>query len=105
MCPDESVFETACGSKKGKFQDLKQRVGLGVKRSERDSLLSLFEWNEEEEKELEELPWNSSREGCMANRKYRHLMYLFEAAHSVCINPSLNVTQNPTSKWQLKHYE
>ena len=102
MYPDESVFETACGSKKG---NLKQRVGLGVKRSERDSLLSLFEWDEEEEKELEEHPWRYSREGCMANRKYKHLMYLFEAAYSVCINPSLNVTQNPTSKRELKYYE
>ena len=83
MHPDESITQSVCGSKKGSIQDLKQRVGLGVKRSQADELVSLFEWDAEEEKELQQLPWNSLRSGSLTNRKCKHLTCLFEAAHSV----------------------
>ena len=88
----------------GTFQDLKQRVGLGMDRSKRDDILALFDWSDEEEKNLQRLPWKSSRPDNLENRKLKHLSYLFEATYAVGICPSMNVTQNPTSEWELGYY-
>ena len=99
--PDKSGNDKACGSMKGFFQSLKQRVGLGVKRSQTAELVCLFQWDAEEEQELEQLHWSSSRPGSMTNSKGKHLTHLFQEARSVCINPSVNVTQNPTAEWEL----
>ena len=75
-----------------------------MERTNRDAILSLFDWDEEEENELKKLAWNGSWPDTLANRKYKHLTYLFEATYAVSICPALNVTQNPTSEWELKYY-
>ena len=68
-------------------------------------ILGLFDWTDEEEDELKKLSWNkSSHPDTMENSKYKHLTYLFEATYAVSIVPSENVTENPTSEWELKYY-
>ena len=99
--PDESVHEQVEG-KRGKFQDLRQMVGLGMKRSQIDDILKLFDWSEREEQRLANLTWTSGFPESLANRKCKHLSHLFEAVHAVAICPGSNVTQNPTSEWELK---
>ena len=85
-------------------QKMKQRDGLGMERTKRDEIIALFNWDEEEENELKKLSWKSSWPDNLQNRKYRHLTYLFEAIYAVSITPSLNLTQNPTSEWELRYY-
>ena len=84
--------------------DIHQRVGIGMDRNNMDEILSLFDWSEEEEKQLRMLPWKSSYKDSLANRKYRHLCYLFEAVYAIALKPSDNITQNPTGEWELKYY-
>ena len=61
-----------------------------IEYEERDSNIK----DEKEEKELLDLAWKSSRQNCIANRKHKHLAHLFEATHTVCVQPSINVTVN-----------
>ena len=50
-------------------------------------------------------PWQSSyKRSLLANRKYRHMCYLFEEVYDVAIKSSDNITWNPTGEWQLKYY-
>jgi len=51
LYPDETKAAGIDG-RMGTFQDLKQRVGLGIERSKRDEIVALFNWNEDEENEL-----------------------------------------------------
>ena len=62
LCPDESVHEQVEG-KRGKFQDLRQMVGLGMKRSQIDDILKLFDWSEREKWRLANLTWTSGFPG------------------------------------------
>ena len=91
--------------RKGTFADLSQLVGIGMLREKKDDILALFDWNESEMSELQQLHWNSKWPDTLENRKYRHLSYLLEAVSAVAIAPELNSTQNPTGEWELKYYE
>ena len=88
----------------GTFQDLKQRVGLGMERTKRDEIIALFNWDEDEENELKKLSWTSCWPDNLENRKYKHLTYLFEATYAISVTPSFNITQNTTSEWELRYY-
>ena len=103
LYPDETKAAGIDG-RMGTFQDLKQRVGLGMERSKRDEIIALFNWDEDEENELKKLSWTSCWPDNLENRKYKHLTYLFEATYAVSLTPSLNITQNPTSEWELRYY-
>ena len=59
MHPDESIAETI-ECRRGEFQDLSQRVGLGMKRDQIEEILALFEWSKEEELELANLTMRGS---------------------------------------------
>jgi len=56
LYPDETKAAGIDG-RMGIFQDLKQRVGLGMERSKRDEIIALFNWDEDEENELKKLSW------------------------------------------------
>ena len=88
-------------ARRGKFQDIKQQVGLGMERLNQDKILSLIYWGQEEEKFLENLLWQSSYKASLANRKYKLICYLFEMMYTVAIKSSVNITQNSTGLWQL----
>ena len=66
--PDESITEDVI-RRRGKLQDIKQQVELGMERCNQDEILSLFDRSQEEEKFLKKLSWQSSYKGSLANRK------------------------------------
>jgi hypothetical protein len=40
----------------------------------------------------------------MADRKYKHLIYLYEIALGIAIEPGMNVSGNPGCEWQLGYF-
>merc|ERR1711865_1067632 len=91
--------------RRGTFEDLTQICCLGMERSKIDSIINLFEWTDEENNHLQQLPWKgSSIEGSLKNRQYRHLTYLFELTYTLAIALGQNHTDNPTSEWELNYF-
>ena len=84
----------------GVFQDLKQLVGIGFKRSNKANIVDLFEWSDFETKELSELTGRNTIE----EKKYRHIVYHCEAVYALALAPKANISRNPGCEWQLKYY-
>lgn len=102
--PMQNIAGDAAG-RRGTFEDLTQICCLGMERSKIDSIINLFEWTDEENNHLQQLPWKgSSIEGSLKNRQYRHLTYLFELTYTLAIVPGQNHTDNPTSEWELNYF-
>jgi hypothetical protein len=91
-------------NKRGTFDMLKQRVGLGVSKANRATFVTMFQWTEWEEAHLGRLKYDDNHGSTLEFKKYKHLCYLFELFFNVAIEPKDNITQNPTCEWQLRLY-
>jgi hypothetical protein len=58
--------------RKGEFQDLKQFVGIGFKRYNKENIVNLFDWDNDEVKELEKLTAAFESRNTLVDKKYRH---------------------------------
>ena len=102
--PYESVSDDKAPNKRGTFQQLEQRLGLGMKKSDRSKVLQLFQWTEIDEAHLNSLSYGDNRGGTLDFKKYKHICYMFELFFALAIEPSRNITENPTCEWQLRLY-
>jgi hypothetical protein len=101
--PHKNVMQTVPG-RKGVFQDLQQRMGLGMTRGDRNKVLNLFNWSEQLESRLSKLSYGQDRAALLDWKKYRNVCYMFELFFAVAMKESDNITQNPTCEWQLQLY-
>jgi hypothetical protein len=89
-------------SKRGTFQQLEQRIAVGIASSDQRKAVELFDWTASDETNLDGL--TSSGSGCMIDKKFRHLSYMFETVYAVGLRQEDNITQNPGCEWQLELY-
>ena len=87
----------------GTFCQLEQVLGIGLKKTHLTNIISLFQWSDVEEIELNILMGSGSR-NTTNQKKYRHLCYLFECAYALAIEPRRNISGNPSCEWQLRFY-
>ena len=90
--------------RKGVFQDLEQRMGLGMARADRNKVRNLFNWSTLLEEKLNDLSYGQDRAAALDWKKYRHLCYMMELFYACAIKDSDNITQNPGCEWQLRLY-
>ena len=76
---------------KGTFEDLSVRVGIGMKRKNKEQLVSMFQWNHIELGQLISLTGTAGRTS-LIDKQYRHLCYMFELAYALAIEPSKNIS-------------
>jgi hypothetical protein len=62
--------------------------------------VDVFDWDNGEVKELEELTAASESRNTVVDKKYRHLVYLY----AVSIDLKENISSNPGCEWQLKYF-
>jgi hypothetical protein len=71
----------------------------------RRTVSQLFNWTEIAEAMLTQLPYRSEGGGSLASKKYTHACFMmFELFFAVALEPSKNITKNPTCEWQLRLY-
>jgi hypothetical protein len=78
--------------RKGLFQDLQQFVAIGFKRDIKENIVIFFDWDNGEVKELKKLTVASESRNTLADRKYRHLVYLSELLYEVSIDLLENIS-------------
>ena len=88
---------------KGTFLQLEQLMGMGFERQKMKEVVSLFDWDEEEEHELGLLKGINTRD-TLNDKKYRHLCYLSESAYALAVSDTMNISSNPGFEWQLRYY-
>ena len=72
----------------------------------RDNLTSintLFTWSDEELIGLNNLKGVASR-NTLADKKYKHICYLFELSYALAIECRRNISSNPGCEWQLGYF-
>ena len=74
------------------------RLGIGMKRNKIEDLVNIFVWNYVETNELTMLQGNANRQS-MADKKYRHLYYMFELAYALVIYRNMNISSSAGCKW------
>jgi hypothetical protein len=80
-------------------------MAMGMRKSDCSRILQLFNWTEIDEATLTELPpYRSEGGGSLSSKKYKHACYMFELFFAVALEPSKNITNNPTCEWQLRLY-
>ena len=89
--------------KVGNFEDLKQRMALGMSQNDSKKVVDLFDWHENDERKLEDMKGTAYLR-CLQDKKFRHLCYMIETFYAVAIDYRLNITQNPGCEWQLGLY-
>ncbi len=97
--PHESIANNVPG-RKGTFQSLKQLVGVAFDPSKKEEFAALFDWDDIELSELQKLTIKGESNS-MADKKCKHLIYLYEIALGIAIEPCMNVSGNPGCEWQL----
>ncbi|KAG7368562.1 hypothetical protein IV203_031305 [Nitzschia inconspicua] len=105
LFPHESVLEDQAPNRRGTFQQLEQQFGLGVRKADRARVILLFKWTEIDEAHLTNLSYGDGRAGTLEFKKYKHICFIFELFFAVALEPSRNITENPsTCEWQLRQY-
>jgi len=89
--------------KMGTFQQLEQLIGIGITRDKLTSINALFTWSDEELTGLNNLKGVASR-NTLADKKYKHICYLFELAYALAIESRRNISGNPGCEWQLGYF-
>jgi hypothetical protein len=79
-------------------------MAMGMRKCDADRILRLFNWTEIDEAMLTQLPYRSEGGGSLASKKYKHVCFMFELFFAVALEPSKNITNNPTCEWQLRLY-
>jgi len=90
-------------SRKGNFLQLDQMVAVGFNRDKAKCVVSLFNWSDSENKQLNKLTIPAIR-NTLENRQYKHVCYLIESVYALAIAPTENLSSNPGCEWQLKYY-
>jgi hypothetical protein len=75
-----------------------------MRKCDADRILRLFKWTEIDEAMLTQLQYRSEGGGSLASKKYKHMCFMFELFFAVALEPSKNITNNPTCEWQLRLY-
>ena len=88
---------------KGYWDDLSVNLGIGMKKTNMTSVISCFNWNDNEIKELTLLKGSGNRHS-LEQKKYKHLCYMFELAYALAIDPVKNISCNAGCEWQLQYY-
>ncbi len=90
--------------RRGFFEDLEQRVALGVPRDQHLLATELFDWPDHVDNQLGQLKFGEGRGATKQEKRYKHLCYMFESFFAVALAPRDNITQNPGFEWQLQLY-
>ena len=72
----DAVHQPESDEQKGFFDQLEQLIGVGFEKSNRDFIINLFEWSEEEELELSFLSCKDDNL-TMPDKEYKHIVYFF----------------------------
>lgn len=104
LFPHETVPVEQAPNRRGTFQQLEQKLGLGMRKCDRARVLQLFSWTSIDEAHLGDLPYGDRRGGTLDFKKYKHICFMFELFFAVALEPSKNITENPTCEWQLRLY-
>ncbi|KAG7368491.1 hypothetical protein IV203_031234 [Nitzschia inconspicua] len=88
LFPHESVSEDQAPNRRGTFQQLEQRLGLGVRKADRARVLALFKWTEIDEAHLGKLSYGDGRAGTFDFKKYKHICFMFELFFAVALEPT-----------------
>ncbi len=100
--PHESIANEVPGCK-GTFQSLKQLVGVAVDPAKKEDFAALFEWDDIKLSALQKLTIKGESNS-MVDKKCKHLIYLYEIALGIAIEPCMNVSGNPGCEWQLGYF-
>jgi hypothetical protein len=101
--PHERVAYNVRG-RKGTYQSLEQRMGMGVKKQGKHKLLKLFNWKEAVKSHLSQLSLGPHQAETLGDKHCKHVCYMFELFFAVGVKESENITMNPTCEWQLQLY-
>jgi hypothetical protein len=88
----------------GTFQDLQQRMALGVRKSDKKAVTELFDFSPLDMERLSKLQYGLNQAGTLVDKQYKNICYLFELLYAIAIRPRDNTTQNPGCEWQLRLY-
>ena len=91
-------------SRKGNFLQLEQIVAASFNRDKANCVVSLFNWSESENKQLNKLTVTAIR-NTLENGQYKHMCYMIESVYALAIAPNENLSSNPGCEWQLKYYD
>jgi hypothetical protein len=86
----------------GAFQDLQQRMALGVRKSDIKAVTELFDFSPLHMERLSKLQYGLNQAGTLVDNQYKNICYLFELLYATAIRPRDNTTQNPGCGWQLR---
>jgi hypothetical protein len=82
--------------------------GLGkMRKCDPEIILPLFNWTEIDETMLTQLTYRNEVVRGLVSKKYKYVVYfMFELFFAVAlvVEPSKNITNNPTCEWQLGLY-
>jgi hypothetical protein len=81
--------------KRGTFDQLQQRIGVGFDKNQKSSVVDLFDWTPEEESHHSNLSLGKEQGGTLTDKKFKHLCYMFESFYAVALRQEDNITQNP----------
>jgi hypothetical protein len=102
--PHESVGDDEAPNRRGTVSQLQQKMAMGKRKCDADRILRLLNWTEIDEAMLTQLPYRSEGGESLASKKYKHVCFMFELFFAVALEPSKNITNNPTCEWQLRMY-
>ena len=91
-------------SRIGTFQQLEQRMALGVRKNNKEAVIKLFNFSELDNQRLSKLSLGNNQAGTLLDKQYKNICYLFELLYAVAIEQTKNTTQNPGCEWQLRLY-
>ncbi len=91
-----------CPDRDGTFEQLDQRVGLAVRKSDTRAVTELFPFTEIDNYRLKQLSYGPNRAGTQTDKQYKHICYMFELLFNIAIEQRKNTTQNPGCEWQLQ---
>ena len=87
----------------GRFDQLEQYIGIGFYASDKETIISLFDWSVEGIVELHELKGTGTNISII-DKQYRHICYICETMYTLSIDQNKNISSNPGCKWQLGYY-
>jgi hypothetical protein len=79
-------------------------MAMGMRKCDANRIMWLLNWTEIDEVMSTQLPYRSEGGGRLASKKYKHVCFMFELFFAVALEPSKNITNNPTCEWQRRLY-
>jgi hypothetical protein len=78
------------------------KMAVGMRKCDAGRILRLFNWTEIDEALLTQLPYKSEGGGSLASKTC--VLSMLELFFAAALEPSKNITNNPTCEWQLRLY-